>query len=123
MDEPGIAEINDAAAKLYDVRDRRIKLGKEEQEAEAELIKVMKEHKKKVYKDGGIEVRLEAKDPVTKAKVRIRDTEEEEPEEQDPDRPIGDGTMPLPGEQEAAPNRKLETGRAKMAAARKAKKG
>lgn len=69
-----VKEISDAAAEYEKIRDRRMKLTEEESEANERLVKAMKKHRRKVYKDAdnyepALVVNLTVKDPTERAKV------------------------------------------------------
>lgn len=63
-----------------------MRLGEEEQRRHTKLIAVMKKHGKKVYVhrtgDEVIDIKLVAKDPEEKAKVKIKPADEYKPEAQ-----------------------------------------
>lgn len=80
MESRGIAAIERAAHAYVDARDQRMAVGEEEQRRHAKLIAVMKSHGKTTYlhRDGDemIDIKISAKDPEEKAKVKIKPVDE-----------------------------------------------
>jgi hypothetical protein len=76
---PSIAEIDEAAEALLDIRERRRDLLEQQREAKAELVAAMKRHGQRAYRDAGarVLVTLETQDRVV-VKFEKEDDEEDE---------------------------------------------
>jgi hypothetical protein len=76
MEDPQIEELEDGAREYANIRDDRMKLTTAEVDAKAELLSLMKKHKKETYNHDGVEVKLvHEKESV---KVRIKKDKDED---------------------------------------------
>lgn len=70
MEEGEIKELQDAAVKYAKIRDKRQKLTSDEVSLKADLLKLMKKHKKENYAYDGVEVSIVVEEETVKVKIR-----------------------------------------------------
>ena len=70
IDEGEIKELQDAAIKYAKIRDKRQKLTSDEVSLKADLLKLMKKHKKENYSYDGVEVSIVVEEETVKVKIR-----------------------------------------------------
>jgi hypothetical protein len=76
MEDHAIKALEDVARAYADIRDQRQELTSEEVKLKDRARQLMKQHKKTVYRHGGVEIRIVAGEEDVKVKVRKQDDEQ-----------------------------------------------
>lgn len=84
MEDKVLEDLEAAAEKYAGIRDERQQLTNREIEAKADLLQIMKKHKKRNYDHGGIAVEIVMEKETVKVKIR-KDSEAEDEDEEKAD--------------------------------------
>jgi hypothetical protein len=70
VDDRKINDLHEAALAYEDVKQQRMTLTPKEVAAKADVLRLMKKHKKKTYRCNGVEVDLVSEDETVKVRVK-----------------------------------------------------